>query len=405
MKRLLRVYFYCVFLLFLTLFISYAQKVETVDGVRVVHNGKAGKWGKDPRISLELVKTIGSIDTEDENLAFHIPTDIAIDSQGSIYILDSGNHRIQKFDSEGRYIATFGRKGQGPAEFYFPVSIDIDSKGYMYISDPQNQRIQVLNTEGKDHKVIRFYEKPAGVTRISKAGDLFTGSGGSYMAFGFGQSENTKSQPKLVKVLDSEGKILKEFGQPLQYKDILLNRMGNQFHYSVDRQDNVYIVFDFQNRIEKFSSEGKLLWKADRKLNYSTTSTRAKGGIERSGGMVRVQMPQMNRCSNGVATDDKGRVWVISLKRQIKEDEEVQTGMRVEQGMGGQKSMSISYSGNTEKRETDMYQLEIFSPDGALLGIIPLSHFVDDIRIEKDRLFLLDKMRGAQYYEYRIIEK
>ncbi|NOR53678.1 MAG: hypothetical protein GQ536_06290 [Candidatus Aminicenantes bacterium] len=67
--------------------------------------------------------------------------------------------------------------------------------------------------------------------------------------------------------------------------------------------------------------------------------------------------------------------------------------------------MSFAYTGSTENRETDMYQLEIFAPDGVLLGKIPLSHFVDDIRIKKDRLFLLDKMRGAQYYEYRIIEK
>ena len=51
-----------------------------------------------------------------------------------------------------------------------------------------------------------------------------------------------------------------------------------------------------------------------------------------------------------------------------------------------------------------MYQLEVYSPDGILLGILQLNQFVDDIRIDKDRVYLLDKMRGMQYYEYKIIE-
>jgi hypothetical protein len=224
------------------------------------------------------------------------------------------------------------------------------------------------------------------------------------MTFGLGGQDEPKSPPKLIKVYDLEGKIRKEFGQQAPYKDILANRMGNQFHFAVDKQDNVYIAFDYQNRVEKFSPDGKLLWKADRNLNYKLASPKVKGGIERSGGNVSLRMPKMNRCSNGIAADDKGRVWVVSLKRQLKEDEEVRTEIRAMR-MDGQKSMSFSFSGSTENRETDMYQLEIFAPDGVLLGKIPLSHFVDDIRIEKDRLFLLDKMRGSLYYEYKIIEK
>ncbi len=224
------------------------------------------------------------------------------------------------------------------------------------------------------------------------------------MTFGPGGLDEPASPPKLIKVFDLEGKIQKEFGQPFRYKEILVNRMGNQFHYAVDKQDNVYIAFDFQNRVEKFSRDGKLLWKADRNLNYKLASPKVKGGIEQSGGNMSIRMPKMNRCSNGIATDDKGRVWVVSLKRQVEEDEEVQTEIRATSS-GGQKSMSFSYKGSTDNRETDMYQLEIFAPDGVLLGKIPLSHFVDDIRIEKDSLFMLDKMRGSTYYEYKIIEK
>jgi hypothetical protein len=61
--------------------------------------------------------------------------------------------------------------------------------------------------------------------------------------------------------------------------------------------------------------------------------------------------------------------------------------------------------GNVDLQTTDAYKLEIFSPDGVFLGEIPFTHFIDDIYIWKDKLFLLDRDRGAKFYEYQIIEK
>lgn len=405
MKKLLKLNVFFISLILFFLGVLYAQKVETIDGVRVVHNGKDGQWGKNPKVSLEFFKTIGSLETENENLAFYIPSDIAFDSEGNIYILDSGNHRIQKFDPEGKFITTIGNKGQGPAEFYLPQSVDIDSKGYLYVSDPQNQRVQILNPYGKEHKTISFHKTQAGIVRVLKSGDMIMGKGGSLVSIGMGGMDETKTQPKLIKVLDLEGNIQKDFGEPLNYKDVLMNRTGNQLHFTIDKNDYIYIAFDYQNRIEKFSPDGKLLWKSDRKLNYNPTSPGAKSGLlKRSGGRVVMREPQMNMCSNGIAVDDKGRVWVVTLKRQIRDDESVQTGVRAMM-VDGQRSVSLSFSGNTEKRETDMYLLEVFAPDGILLGKLPLHHFVDDIRIKKDRVFLLDKIRGMLYYEYKISEK
>lgn len=397
---------WCMVGLLLLLAISHAQKVETIDGIRVVHNGKDGKCGKNPEVSLKLVKTIGSLDTEDENLAFYMPSDIAIDNQGNVYVLDSGNHRIQKFNPDGQYITTIGRKGQGPAEFYFPISIDIDPKGYLYISDSGNQRIQILKPDGTDYKTIQMVKDPIGVSRISKSGNLIMGSGGGFFSFGPGAVMDDERLPKLLKVVNQEGDIRKDFGDKLDYKDFLMNRMGNTIHFAVDKNNNSYVAFDYQNRLEKYSPDGKLLWKSDRKLNYSATPPKKKSGfLKRSRGMVEIQQPEMNRCSSGIAVDDKGRAWVVTLKRQIKEDEQIQTDVRVSRGPGGERAMSVSVLGNTEVKETDMYLLEVYDPDGILLGKLQLNQFVDDIRIEKDRLFLLDKMRGMQYYEYKIIDK
>lgn len=404
MKKLLKM---CGYGLFIGLFFFsflHAQDIETIDGVRVVHNGKDGKWGKEPKISLEFVRTIGEVDSDDDNLLFYIPDGIAIDTQGNVFVLDSGNHRIQKFGPDGKYIMTIGNRGQGPGEFDYPLSLDVDTKGHLYVSDPGNQRIQVLKPDGTDFKTIPFYKEPAGVVRVSGSDRVIMGGGGGVFSFSMRDIEENKSLSSLIKILDLEGNVQREFGTKLDYKDFLLNRMGNGFHFAVDKNDNTYVSFDCQNRIEKYSPEGKILWKADRKLNYSTDPPKKKSNIKRSGGRISIEEPQMNRCSSGIAVDGKGRIWNVTLKRQIKEEESVQTNARVMMSGDGKRSVSLSVSGNTDVKKTDMYQLEVYDSSGILLGIIPLNQFVNDIHIEKDRVYLLDKMHGMQYYEYKIID-
>ena len=62
MNKTKSVFFLIVFLSMLAL--SYAQKIETKDGMRIIHNEKGGKWGKDLKVSLRLIRTIGGIDVD-----------------------------------------------------------------------------------------------------------------------------------------------------------------------------------------------------------------------------------------------------------------------------------------------------------------------------------------------------
>ncbi len=381
---------------------AYSQKVEQVDGVRVVHNAEKGIWGDQPKVGIELVRTIGELEAKDESVAFNLPSDVALDKNGNIYILDSGNHRIQKFSPDGRYLATLGRKGQGPGEFVYPESIAIDESGNILVSDPNNQRIQVLTPEGKEARTIRMIDEQPGIVRLAGSGRMVMAAGSRMMMFS-GDEEEPKALPKLIKIFDAQGVIQKELGEPRDYNNLLLNRTGNGVQFALDGKDNVYLAFSYQNRVEKFSPEGTPLWRADRELNYST-EPRDKGKMERQGGNVSIQGPRLNTCSVGIAADSQGRIWVASLQRQLKEEE--QAGMRVQMTMsGGERSISMKPDGNVELRSSDAFRIEIYDPDGVLLGIIPLDRFVDDIKIEKDRLFLTDRMRGAQVVEYRIVEK
>jgi hypothetical protein len=273
----------------------------------------------------------------------------------------------------------------------------------MYVSDSGNQKIQILKPDGALEKEIKKTDAAPGIVRVC-SDRMIMGQGASVFSFGMNRMEEEQELPKLIKLLDMEAEVQKEFGDQKDYKDMLVNRIGNRYHFAVDKESNVYVSFDYQNRIEKYSPEGKLLWRADRKLNYDVSTPKAKGNVTRSGGNVSIRMPQMNNVSSGIAVDQKGRVWVVTNKRQIKEEEQVQTSVMVTQ-TGGQRSQNYSVSGNTDVEETDMYQLDLYDTDGVLLGSIQLDKFADAIYIHKDMIYLLDQMRGMQYYVYKIVEK
>ena len=50
------------------------------------------------------------------------PSGIAVDSSNVVYVVDHGNHRVSVFTSEGQFIKSFGREGEGPGEFDFLFS-------------------------------------------------------------------------------------------------------------------------------------------------------------------------------------------------------------------------------------------------------------------------------------------
>ncbi|MBV7328787.1 6-bladed beta-propeller [Chloroflexi bacterium TSY] len=109
------------------------------------------------------------------------PYGIAIDQQDNVYIADTGNHRIVKFTSAGRYVTEWGNEGDLPdgininnwfgAQLDAPMDIVFDDANNLYVSDSANHRIvkfsntgMLLGTWGAAGSGIDQLTRPVGLT-------------------------------------------------------------------------------------------------------------------------------------------------------------------------------------------------------------------------------------------------
>lgn len=76
------------------------------------------------------------------------PHSITIDSLDNIYVADTRNNRVQKFSSEGVFLALWGKYGTNASQFDAPFGITIDKSDRVFVTDTNNHRIQVFNNDG-----------------------------------------------------------------------------------------------------------------------------------------------------------------------------------------------------------------------------------------------------------------
>jgi sugar lactone lactonase YvrE len=80
---------------------------------------------------------------------FRSPWGISLDGAGNVFVADHANDRVQKFDSSGGFISSIGVSGSGAGELNHPSDVAVDAGGDIYVCDWANDRVQVFNESGE----------------------------------------------------------------------------------------------------------------------------------------------------------------------------------------------------------------------------------------------------------------
>jgi DNA-binding beta-propeller fold protein YncE len=202
---------------------------------------------------------------------FNEPWGLAVDAgRGFVYVADTWNHRVQKFDLEGKFITqwgtfvdTGGQATGAEAQFWGPRDVAVDAAGNVYVTDTGNKRIQKFDGDGKflaqwggaGANPGQFSE-PVGIAISPTTGDIFITDTWNRRVQRFDQNFNPLRQ-WFVQGWDSESVV-------------------NKPYIALDDQDNVFITDPENYRVIEFDAEGKLLavWgdfgSGDNQLNLPT---------------------------------------------------------------------------------------------------------------------------------------
>jgi DNA-binding beta-propeller fold protein YncE len=78
---------------------------------------------------------------------FAVATSIAIGPDGSIFVADFYNDRVQKFAPDGSFLSVFGEAGDGPGQFGHAMAVAVADDGSVFVADFLNNRIQKWRPE------------------------------------------------------------------------------------------------------------------------------------------------------------------------------------------------------------------------------------------------------------------
>ncbi len=194
-------------------------------------------------------ESFGSLGSENGQLK--APGDVAVDGQGNLWVLDTNNNRIEKFNSKGQYLAKFGSTGSGNGQFKRPAAIAIAPNDDLLVADAGNTRIERFNPAGE--YVSQFGSKGSANGQF---GGTILGTGPEGLAIdGAGSIWVADTVNGRIEKFNSKGEFLKAVGSKGTGSGQLTQPMGIAF----DAGGNLWTAEYGNNRLTVFNGAGEYL--------------------------------------------------------------------------------------------------------------------------------------------------
>lgn len=356
---------------------------EDTPKILKVHNSLEEIQKHEGKLKLELIYEWSSEDEMDENKILYEPKDVAISEEGDIYILAA--NWIKVFDKSRKHLRTIGGAGQGPGEFLEPDYIEFDRDKNIVVMDSDNHRIQILSQEGVYlGGFAELGNQASSSIAITKKNEILM----------LNRTRTTKPS-SLWLLYDYKGQILDERGERKSTADEGVTSRRYSFSFLLDEEDNLYAVANYRPLLQIYSAAGELNLESTYEVPFEVPELKKVGYV--GGGYI-----ESEKVVNGMDADGKGRMYILTLIRQ-RTIEERKVGLQ-----GGIMSRSGTFEpfklkGDVDPTSTDLYQILVFDNSGRIVASKKLNIHANNIRIYKDRLFLIDTHINMRILEYRFI--
>ena len=192
---------------------------------------------KSPEWGLEEVLSIGTLN---DTLLFQW-VGVVVDRDQNIYVTDTMDYSLKKFDANGKLLKKTGRRGQGPGEFSAPRYVSSYGSS-IYVTDQFMPKIQVFDQDLNYTSSIPL-SIPVSDFSILSENEIAVAT-------------LSTTEAGIIYIFNSEGRIQNE----LPYSSKQMPLMMDMVSFEFDQQRNLYLAYNFQDKIEKFDTEGKKLW-------------------------------------------------------------------------------------------------------------------------------------------------